>query len=334
MATIREPIHIEVEPNLQASSYEDDPDSALGEEVGSYTTSLATSITDYKIENNRRYHAYKEGSYPYPNDEKESDRLDIMHKLTEVSLGGKLNLATVPSNPQRILDIGTGTGIWAMEMGDKYPNAEILGNDLSAIQPRWVPPNVRFEIDDVEAEWTYYQKFDYIHCRFMGNAIKDWPRLVRQCFEHTKPGGWVECIDLDLGWRSPDDSLTPDLASKHFNTVFLKASREAGLEPCPGPLLEGWLKDAGFTHVAVESRVWPVGTWPADKHLKEVGAWNYLQIMEGLEAFTYALFTRVLGYTRQEVDVVCAKIRKEMKDPKMHAYFYMYVAYGKKPDGN
>lgn len=40
-----------------------------------------------------------------------------MHKLTEVSLGGKLNLANVPSNPQRILDIGTGTGIWAMEMG-------------------------------------------------------------------------------------------------------------------------------------------------------------------------------------------------------------------------
>ena len=50
--------------------------------------------------------------------QKESDRLDIMHKLTEVSLGGKLNLATVPSNPQRILDIGTGTGIWAMEMGE------------------------------------------------------------------------------------------------------------------------------------------------------------------------------------------------------------------------
>ena len=65
---------------------------------------------------------------------------------------------------------------------------------------------------------------------------------------------------------------------------------------------------------------------------KEVGAWNYLQIMEGLEAFTYALFTRVLGYSQQEVDVVCAKIRKEMKDPKMHAFFYMYVfAYSIQP---
>lgn len=40
-----------------------------------------------------------------------------MHKLVEVSLGGKLNLAPIMQNPQRILDIGTGTGIWAMEMG-------------------------------------------------------------------------------------------------------------------------------------------------------------------------------------------------------------------------
>ena len=46
-----------------------------------------------------------------------------------------------------------------------------------------VPPNVRFEIDDVEADWTYHQNFDYIHCRFMGNAIRNWPRLVGQCFE-------------------------------------------------------------------------------------------------------------------------------------------------------
>ena len=40
-----------------------------------------------------------------------------MHKLTEVTLRGKLNLAPIPPNPQRILDIGTGTGIWAMQMG-------------------------------------------------------------------------------------------------------------------------------------------------------------------------------------------------------------------------
>lgn len=40
-----------------------------------------------------------------------------MHKMTEVMLGDKLFAAPIAKHPQRILDIGTGTGIWAMEMG-------------------------------------------------------------------------------------------------------------------------------------------------------------------------------------------------------------------------
>ena len=322
---------VAVEANLETSNYGEEPDSAYGDEVGSYTTSLATEVTNYQIENNRRYHAYKQGAYVYPNDEKESDRLDIMHKLVEVSLGGKLNLAPIPENPQRILDIGTGTGIWAIEMGDRFPDASILGNDLSPTQPRWVPPNVRFEVDDVEAEWAYHEKFDYIHCRFMGNAIQDWPRLLKQCAANTKSGGYVECIDLDLAWTSPDGSLKPEHAGLKFNREFLRACRQTNMEPCPGPQLETWMKDAGLVDTHTRRFVWPVGTWAADKHLKEVGAWNYLQITEGLEGFIYALFTRQLGYSQKECDVVCAKIRTEMKDPKIHAMFYLHAAYGKKP---
>lgn len=45
------------------------------------------------------------------------------------------------------------------------------------------PANVHFEVDDCEAEWTYHSTFDYIHCRYMATAIKDWLRLLRQCFE-------------------------------------------------------------------------------------------------------------------------------------------------------
>ena len=57
-----------------------------------------------------------------------------------------------------------------------------VGTDM-LWQTNRVPPNVRFEIDDVEEPWTYHQKFDYIHCRFMGNGIKDWPKLLGQCLE-------------------------------------------------------------------------------------------------------------------------------------------------------
>ncbi|KAL8741026.1 MAG: hypothetical protein Q9190_006324 [Brigantiaea leucoxantha] len=49
--------------------------------------------------------------------EKEKDRLDVMHSLVELSLGGRLHLAPVSRKTRKILDLGTGTGVWVMEMG-------------------------------------------------------------------------------------------------------------------------------------------------------------------------------------------------------------------------
>ncbi|KAA6411938.1 MAG: hypothetical protein FRX48_04088 [Lasallia pustulata] len=313
---------IAVEPNLDSTCYREEYDSAIEAEVASYTTSLASDVTDYRFEHGRRYHAYKQGSYILPNDEQESDRLDIMHKLIEVRFDGKLYNAPIGKNPARILDLGTGTGLWAIEMGDRFPTTEILGNDLSPIQPRWVPPNVRFEIDDVEADWTYTSKFDYIHCRCMGNAIRDWPTLFRQVHDYTKPGGYAEFVDLDLEWTSPDNSLLGTIAHK-ANTAGLAAYRAHGIEPSPGPHLASWMKAAGFEDIHAERLAMPVGTWPLDKKLKEVGAWNYLQMMEGLEAFHQALFTRWLGYEIAEVRAMVEAIRREFRNPGVHCLYYL-----------
>jgi methylase of polypeptide subunit release factors len=42
---------------------------------------------------------------------------------------GRLH-ATPLKNPKRILDIGTGTGIWAIEMADLHPTCQVIGTDL------------------------------------------------------------------------------------------------------------------------------------------------------------------------------------------------------------
>jgi cyclopropane fatty-acyl-phospholipid synthase-like methyltransferase len=69
-------------------------------------------------------------------------------------LSRRLHLAPI-SSPHRILDVGTGTGIWAIDAADKYPSADVVGTDLSPIQPSWVPPNCRFEVDDAERRWIF-----------------------------------------------------------------------------------------------------------------------------------------------------------------------------------
>lgn len=62
--------------------------------------------------------------------------MDLQHHLITMSLNGELYLAPL-MNPTRILDIGTGTGLWAIEMADRFPKAMVIGTDLSPTQPTW-----------------------------------------------------------------------------------------------------------------------------------------------------------------------------------------------------
>ncbi|KAK1464518.1 methyltransferase domain-containing protein [Colletotrichum cuscutae] len=126
----------------------------------------------------------------------ESDRLDFLHMLMVKTIGENLYLAPLElERIQRILDIGTGTGIWAILMGEEFPHAEIVGNDLSAIQPTWVPSNVKFEIDDVESPWVNSAKYDFIFCRDMAASLGDWPKLMRNIYainREPNPGPKLE----------------------------------------------------------------------------------------------------------------------------------------------
>ncbi|KMU88301.1 UMTA [Coccidioides immitis H538.4] len=82
--------------------YDGDSDAASFE---SSTASLTSSILGHKYENGRRYHAYREGSYVIPNDEREQDRLDLQHHIYNMILGGELYRAPIPPGTSKILDL-------------------------------------------------------------------------------------------------------------------------------------------------------------------------------------------------------------------------------------
>ncbi len=107
---------------------------------GSDTTSLKSSIYNYRREYGRTYHAYKEGEYWGPNDEQAQDNMDVGNHLYTLLMHGKIFKAplTKEKPPRRVLDVGTGTGIWAIDFADEFPTSEVIGVDLSPIQPSFV----------------------------------------------------------------------------------------------------------------------------------------------------------------------------------------------------
>lgn len=116
----------------QDNDYVSDSGFDSGSLLGDETDTLASSIMHYRMENGRQYHAYHDGAYWGPNDDMAKEILDFAHHMYLLTLDRKLHLAPL-QHPQRILDAGTGTGIWAIDMADQYPAATVVGTDLSPI---------------------------------------------------------------------------------------------------------------------------------------------------------------------------------------------------------
>ncbi|KAM5383758.1 hypothetical protein ACJZ2D_001747 [Fusarium nematophilum] len=318
---------------LEADENLPDDDSAYGvsESSASYQTSLASSIVNYKYENGRRYHAFRAGTYLLPNDDTEQDRMDLVHHLYRLLLGGKLFLSPIADAPQRVLDLGTGTGIWAMDFADEYPSAEVVGTDLSPIQPKWTPPNCVFEVDDFEADWLYRKQFDFIHGRELEGCIADDDQLFRQAFEHLAPGGYVEFQATYPRFLSDDGTADKAENAQSWLKVLLEGSAKFGKS------LEGainWkekLEAAGFIDVQQEIRKIPIGAWPKDPKLKEMGRYQGIQQIQAVESYTPRIFSTVLGWKEEEVQAYVAKVRKDLRDPSIHLYAPIYFVWGKKP---
>lgn len=256
-----------------------------------------------------------------PNDEEEQTRMQILHGVYYHLLSN--NLTTVPlRSPTKILDVGTGSGDWAMAMGDEFPDAEVIGTDIAKIQPSAVPLNVFFEIDDAEEEggWTYPDdEFDLVHFRHMAGAFSNWSEIYREAYRSLKPGGWIEVLDFDshdktlLSYFDQDSDVATWL--RLVNTCAKKSGRprgEAHLQP-------EVLASAGFVDITVTDKVIPMGIWPEDKEDRKLAKHFLVVQLCGIESICLRGLSEQMGWDIEKIRNLCESVTRSVREVSLDA---------------
>ncbi|KAF4984492.1 hypothetical protein FZEAL_340 [Fusarium zealandicum] len=316
---------------------DDDNDSAIGDDAASSTASISSSILAYRTINGRTYHSDR-GDHQYwgPNDDAQNETLDIQHHAFTLAQDGKLHFAPLSQNIEAytVLDEAKLDATHS-DFGDMYPDTEVIGTDLSPIQPSWVPPNVQFQIDDFSQEWTFGENsLDYVHMRWLIGCVTDWTALFQEAYKSLKPGAWVESFEVNGFFESDDDTVTEKTALGQWGIIFREGAKKLGstasFSVVRDELQRTSLEKAGFVNIHEHPIKLPVSGWPKDQSLREVGQFTRAAIENDTEG-TVGLFASQLGWSQEEIIVYAAHLRRELRAGKLHGYYRANVAWAQKP---
>ncbi|KAJ6003805.1 hypothetical protein N7540_012945 [Penicillium herquei] len=301
------------------------------------TTSVQSSLYRGLVEHGRKYQALKPDEYCFPADEKQFETYDAAHLVAVIADADQENpFFRSPVKPRNVLDIGTGKGTWAIDVADIFPETDVRGVDLFPPPISWVPPNCVLEVDDILQPWTYNEKFDLIHLRILACAFspKETDKLMKQIYDNLAPGGWVEQMEIHPTIYCDDTSVPAGNILFDIGPRFDAAADKSGKPMNIIHTMRASIEKAGFVDVHERNVKWPIGPWPKDKILKDLGAINLSHWLTGMEGYTMFLMTKFGDpepWTETEVHVYNSQMRKELLNPRHHVYQRSKRVWARKP---
>ncbi|KAH9002772.1 S-adenosyl-L-methionine-dependent methyltransferase [Lactarius hatsudake] len=208
-------------------------------------------------------------------DQAEIARLDAMHNGIKNYFDGKLSLAPL-NDPLTILDIGSGSGIWAIECAEYFPGAKVTAvrhqSNVASVRPSWslsrehrqphpspVPSNFQFQRLDVLTDSLPWAagSLDVVHVRFLLIHLPEPRRVLERIAELVKPGGWLLIEEVSVSGEIQGDARAVQTGFE----LVCKLWESNGQVPAVGSKLQSWLRQTGtFSEVNVHEALAPVGS--------------------------------------------------------------------------
>ncbi|KAG6140669.1 hypothetical protein E4U38_007250 [Claviceps purpurea] len=308
--------------------YEPDTDrTELGGEPRGFTVTNSYG-NDSRLERKSRQSGEK--GYLLPVD----DKTDFQHKLYLKVMDGNLGRAPV-REPRQVLEVASGTGIWALEYATANPACHVTGTDISAIQHAHSLPNLTFVLHDFEKDTWPAQcghDYDYIHMRHTLICFDSTPAVLRRAFGLLRPGGWIELYEHNVTYVRMGKTKAPPLegtAYAKWASLIIQVARSGGRDLVKTVHYAAWLREAGFVNVTEKRFGLPMNAWPKDERLKQIGRLSLKNELALVDSLGPAL--RKAVHDEEEAHAIEEGAKRDLQDPNMHVLREMFNVYAQKP---
>ena len=181
-----------------------------------------------------------------------------------------------------------------------------------------------------------------LHAQRMGQRLRAMLQVCPQTHirvstnpsRNLKPGGWIEQLEVDPHIICTDGTLPANSSTVQFAEAIINAAKQANQPIDTVDTMRGRMSKLGFIDIHEKKYNWPMGPWPRDPLLKEAGRLHYHQWMHGMEGWAMYYLTKwgtPSPWSPDEVQVLVAKARKELKDGRAHMWQYAKRVWARKP---
>jgi len=245
-------------------------DSGIASDFTTDLESITSSNYEFQtLSTGRRRHGFPANRYYLPADEREATRLDDLQYCIHVMHGQNI---LAPVRPSQVLDIGTGSGLWAIEVAEDHPNASVIGMDLSPIQPQSVPRNCEFIVGDLTQDLDGFNtaSFDLVHSRIVHAGVTkgQWRQYIQETNRMLLPGrGWAQFAEMSR-YTIHNPAECP--ATVEFFDHFERLHHSKDLYAFEGSdFLVPLFWEFGFVDVKVITKSLDKGDWRKPKDSKD-----------------------------------------------------------------